>query len=143
VLSLRLVLFSLLAGLCLWGLFALLGNLNEPELLRSPKAVVVKGCDSIESDDARRLCPHLLCQKAVLDAKRVAWSSRFEVTVDRTHAGAQLIGGTARAADASEARFACVLHDSKVVAAQQVTEATLDGLARQSEGWALSAGALN
>ena len=111
VLSLRLVIFAALFGIALWGLFSLLDNLREPELLRSAKAVVVKGCDPIESDEAQQLCPQLFCQKFLLDARVLPLRSR--VQRDGRHASAgneQLIGGVVQtgAAD-SDQRFACIL----------------------------------
>lgn len=69
MLSLRLAIFAALSAVALWGLFSLLDTLREPELLRSPRAVVVKGCDPIESEQAARLCPQLFCQKSLLDAR--------------------------------------------------------------------------
>ena len=71
MLSLRLVIFAALFGVALWGLFSLLDNLREPELLRSAKAIVVKGCDPIESAEAQQLCPQLFCQKFLLDGRAV------------------------------------------------------------------------
>ncbi|WP_161828992.1 hypothetical protein, partial [Steroidobacter agaridevorans] len=63
MLPLRLAIFAGVFGIALSGLFWLLGNLEEPELLRSKKMVVVKGCDPIEGEDAARICPQLFCQK--------------------------------------------------------------------------------
>ncbi len=42
MLPLRLAIFAGVFGIAFAGLFWLLGNLEEPELLRSKKAVVVK-----------------------------------------------------------------------------------------------------
>jgi hypothetical protein len=133
VLSLRLVIFAALSGVALWGLFSLLDNLREPELLRSPKAVVVKGCDPIESDDAVRLCPQLICQKALLDARLFPLRARFEITVDRTTASRRFVGGVVRENGSAESgRFACVVENNRATLARAVDPAELDTLANQS-----------
>jgi len=133
VLSLRLVIFAALAGVALWGLFSLLDNLREPELLRSPKAIVIKGCEPMESDDARRLCPQLICQKALLDARLFPLRAQFEITVDRRTASRQFFGGVARANGSKEAgRFACVLEHNKATLARAVDPEDLDALANQA-----------
>jgi len=125
MLSFRSILVTALAAICLWGLFSLLDNLREPELLRSPKAVVVKGCEPMESEEAKRLCPQLLCQKALLDGKHVPISTRFQVTEDENRsreAGQvrQVIVGTGRPAGtgATELRFECVMENAKVSSAR-------------------------
>jgi len=115
VLSLRLAIFAALFGIALWGLFALLGNLREPELLRSEKAILVKGCEPMQSEQARRVCPQLFCQKFFLDQRAVPLRSAFKVTVD-THDGQEhTIGGVV-----ADQRFTCILQDGKVVDAQLV-----------------------
>jgi hypothetical protein len=132
VLSLRLVIFAALSGVALWGLFSLLDNLREPELLRSPKAVVVKGCNPIESDDAVRLCPQLICQKALLDARIFPLRAQFEITVDRRTPSRQLIGGVVRENASEAGRFACVVENNKATSARAVDPADLDALANES-----------
>jgi hypothetical protein len=132
VLSLRLVIFAALSGVALWGLFSLLDNLREPELLRSPKAVVVKGCDPIESDDAVRLCPQLICQKALLDARIFPLRAQFEITVDRRTPSRQLIGGVVRENASEAGRFACVVENNKATSARAVDPEDLDALANES-----------
>ena len=115
MLSLRLAIFAALFGISLWGLFALLGNLREPELLRSEKAILVKGCEPMESAQARSVCPQLFCQKFFLDQGAVPLRSIFKVTVD-TRAGRQrTIGGVVE-----DQRFTCTLQDGKVIDAQLV-----------------------
>jgi hypothetical protein len=139
VLSLRLAIFAALFGIALWGLFSLLGNLREPQLLRSDKAIVVKGCDPLESAQAQTLCPQLFCQKFLLDGRRVPLRSVFKVTVDTRAGNEHLIGGivqTGGSAD-SDRRFACILHDRKVTAGQLVDGAHLDALAAQPASWSL------
>jgi hypothetical protein len=140
MLSFRMILFCGLAGICLWGLFDLLDNLKQPELLRSPKAIVVKGCDPAPDDAAGKLCPQLYCQKAILDAKVVPLRSRFSVTIDKTHAGppgTHLVAGLARLGDGGEQPFACLLDRHKVMASNAITPQQLEELAQQSGDWKL------
>ena len=115
----------------------MLENLGEPELLRSPKAVVVKGCDPIETPEAMQLCPQFFCEKALLDANVVPRSSRFEVTAQRRASAVELIGGIFRPADAAEQYFACVLENGAVKSKKIVTSAELKALAEASGGWSL------
>ena len=89
MLSLRLTIFAALFGIALWGLFSLLDTLREPELLRSEKSIVVKGCDPMDSAEAQQLCPQLFCQKFLLDGRGVPLRSVFKVTVD-TRAGTSI-----------------------------------------------------
>jgi hypothetical protein len=133
---LRLILVACIAGICLWGLFSLLDNLRKPELLRTQKVIVVKGCEPMESDEARHVCPHLLCEKALLESKAVDRSAQFDVTVDRTSANLQLVGGRARGA-APEGWFACVLDNHKPVGARLIDSARLESLAAQDGKWSL------
>lgn len=134
MLPLRLAIFASVFGIALSGLFWLLGNLSEPELLRSRKAVIVKGCDPIENDQAARVCPQLFCQKYLLDAKAVPLRYRFDVTVDRNSASTHRIGGIARPFIAGknndpELHFACVLEQGKVVEGRTVTDVELEAFA--------------
>jgi hypothetical protein len=110
VLSLRLAIFAALFAIALWGLFSLLGNLREPQLLRSDKAIIVKGCESMESEQARSLCPQLVCQKFLLDAHAVPLRSIFKITADIKTGSEQRIGGVVQ-----DQRFTCTLHDGKVI----------------------------
>jgi hypothetical protein len=134
MLPLRLAIFAVVFGIALSGLFWLLGNLSEPELLRSKKAVVVKGCDPVENEAAARICPQLYCQKYLLDTKAVALRYRFDVTVDQ-HSGAEhLIGGTAKPFIAgknkdAQLNFACLLENGQVVTGRTVDAEELDALA--------------
>jgi hypothetical protein len=139
VLSLRLVIFAAISAIALWGLFSLLDNLREPELLRSAKAIVVKGCEPMESDQARQLCPQLFCQKFLLDGRGVPLRSVFKVTVDTTAGNEHLIGGIVQTGSAdSEQRFACILRDHKVAAGRVVDGAHLEALAAQPSNWSLA-----
>lgn len=115
MLSLRLAIFAALFGIALWGLFALLGNLREPQLLRSAKSIVVKGCEPMESEQARTLCPQLFCQKFLLDTGGVPRRSVFTVTVDTRSGREHTIGGVVQ-----NQRFTCTLQDGKVIDAQLV-----------------------
>ena len=135
MLPLRLAIFAGIFGIALSGLFWLLGNLDEPELLRSKKAVVVKGCDSLEDEVAARICPQLFCQKHLLDTKAFELRYRFEVTVDQHSGREHLIGGVARpfvvkpGEVSSERSFLCVLERGRVVeshalSADELSEAT-------------------
>jgi hypothetical protein len=138
VLSLRLLIFATLSGIALWGLFSLLENLREPELLRSTKAVVVKGCDPIESAQAQQVCPQLFCQKFLLEKRGLPLRSVFNVTVDSRADNEHLIGGTVQtgAADTDQ-RFACLLRDRKIADGQIVEGAHLEALAAQPANWSL------
>lgn len=139
MLPLRLAIFAAVFGIALSGLFWLLGNLSEPELLRSKKAVIVKGCDPIEGEDAARLCPQLFCQKFLLDTRAVELKYRFTVTVDRHSGSEHLIGGTARPFivkdPAPELTFACVLEGPEVLAGRVITAAELESLADDPDQW--------
>lgn len=138
MLSLRLAIFAALFGIALWGLFSLLGNLHEPQLLRSDKAIIVKGCEPMESEQARSLCPQLFCQKFLLDGRSVPLRSVFKVTVDTRAGSDHLIGGTVQSGGAdSNQRFACVLRGHEVTAGQLVDGAHLEALAAQPANWSL------
>lgn len=136
MLGLRLFIFASLATICLWGLFSLLGNLGEPELLRSPKTAVVKGCNPIETPEAARLCPQFFCQKALLDSGLVPRSARFDVTIQRRSNETELIGGVLTAGAESDQRFACVLERGVVAAKRILSSGDLDALAAAPE-WSL------
>ena len=138
MLSLRLAIFAALFGIALWGLFSLLDTLREPELLRSDKSILVKGCEPMESEQAQRLCPQLFCQKFLLEGRTLPPRSVFNVTVDTKAGNEHLIGGVVRtgAAD-SDQRFACILRDRKVAAGRVLDGQLLDALAAQPANWSL------
>ena len=139
MLSLRLVIFAAISGIALWGLFSLLDNLREPELLRSAKVILVKGCDPMESAQARQLCPQLYCQKFLLEGRRLPLRSVFKVTVDTTAGSERLISGVVQTGSAdNEKRFACVLRDVKVTSGQLIDGAHLEALAAQPANWSLT-----
>jgi hypothetical protein len=140
MLPLRLAIFAGVFGIALSGLFWLLGNLGEPELLRSKKAVVVKGCDPIEDETAARICPQLFCQKHLLDTRVFELRYRFDVTLDRRSGAEHLIGGTAKPFVAKpgdgpgmERSFLCVLQGSQVVESRAMSAAELGEIAASSE----------
>ena len=133
MLSFRMILFCGVAGFCLWGLFNLLDNLKQPELLRTAKVVVVKGCDSTASAEAMQSCPPLYCQKALLESKAVPLKTRFTVTLDKSDAKTRVIGGSV-----SDGRsFACLADGNKVTVGRLVTEQELSNLDSQPGNWTL------
>ena len=136
MLSLRLVIFAAVSGIALWGLFSLLDTLREPGLLRSAKAIAVKGCEPMESEQARQLCPQLFCQKFLLEKRGLPLRSIFKVTVDKRAGREQLIGGVLQTGAAgSEQRFACVLHDDRVAGGGVVDAHRLNTLTQLAEAW--------
>jgi hypothetical protein len=138
VLPLRLIIVGALFGIALWGLFSLLENLREPQLLRSTKAIVVKGCDPLESAQARQICPQLVCQKFLLEKRGLPLRSVFNVTVDTRADNEHLIGGIVQNGPAdTDQRFACLLRDHKIADGQIVEGAHLEALAAQPANWSL------
>ncbi len=139
MLPLRLAIFAGVFGIALSGLFWLLGNLSEPELLRSRQAVIVKGCDPIETEGAARVCPRLFCQKHLLDTRAVELKYRFTVTVDQHSESEHLIGGTARPFvvkdPAPELTFACLLQEMEVLDGRVITPDELQSLASDPDQW--------
>ena len=138
MLPLRLAIFAGVFGIALSGLFWLLGNLSEPELLRSRKAVIVKGCDAIEDEVAARVCPQLYCQKHLLDTRAFELRYRFDVTVDKRSGREHFIGGTARPyvakpGDGQAQSFACVLEDGRVVVSRALSSIELERWAAGTE----------
>ena len=144
MLPVRLAIFAAVFGIALSGLFWLLGNLSEPELLRSKKAVIVKGCDPIEGEDAARICPQLFCQKFLLDRRAFELRYRFDVTVDKRSGAEHLIGGVAKPfvakpGDGPAGNFACVLDGKQVIAGRSISATELAELAAQSSWVSASA----
>jgi hypothetical protein len=116
MLSLRMIIVAGLAGIAFWGLFQLLGNLQEPGLLRTAKAVAVKGCGSVdEHKDAARLCPQFLCQKALIDRKLASLDSRFDMVQDDGPHPQSVVRGTIVGTGQS---FECSLAELKVTDAK-------------------------
>ena len=118
MLSLRMIIVAGLAGIAFWGLIQLLGNLKEPGLLRTAKAVAVKGCESVdEHRDAARLCPQFLCQKALIDRKLAPLNSRFDMVSSEGPHPQPVVRGTIVATGQSfECRLALFkVTDAKII----------------------------
>lgn len=140
MLSFRFVIVTAVAGVSLWGLFSLLDTLREPALLRAEKSTVIKGCEVLDSEETRAVCPQLFCQKAVIEARLVSYKTRFAVTVDQEDGeGMRLIGGNAGINPSTKptAHFACLVDAAKVVAVNLVERAELEELAEQPGDWSL------
>jgi hypothetical protein len=118
MLPLRLGIVTAVAALCLWGLFSLLDSLQEPGLLRSQKAAVVKGCDTLDSDQAKRECPVFFCEKALIDSKQVPLTAKFEVLFNEPEDGANRIGVSATSNTQPPQPFECEVRGSKVLSAE-------------------------
>jgi hypothetical protein len=141
MLSFRMILTIVAAGIALWGLFSLLDNLKEPGLLRSADRAVVKGCDSLETEEARRSCPPLICQRELFNAKRFSQRSLLSVTADATRGPHRLIGVSATERDAAPAQFVCVMHREKVLLARPAQADEIERVLTSDRDWleALSA----
>lgn len=119
MLPIRLGIVTAIAALCLWGLFSLLDSLKQPGLLRSDKAVVVKGCDALDSDETRQRCPALFCEKALLDSKAVPLRATFDIASDEGDLSQRIITGRATSGTVT-AEFQCELNGTRVVSAETV-----------------------
>lgn len=138
MLALRFALFASLGAIALWGLFSLLDNLKEPELLRSPRKIVLKGCDSIESPEIQSTCASLRCQKALLDSKAVPLSTRFQIGEERAADSVRLVTGQAIAADSSEVKFfACTVEREVNVTAKVLSREEVAALLTEDGTWVL------
>lgn len=118
MLNLRSGLVLAAAALCLWSLYSLLDSLKKPGLLRSEKAAVLKGCDTLDDAETRHECMPLLCQKALLDAKLVPWNARFNVTTHRASESDvryEMVAGTASATvRPRDDSFGCLIRENRV-----------------------------
>jgi hypothetical protein len=137
VLALRFALVGSLGAIALWGLFSLLDNLKEPELLRSDRAVVLKGCDPIETHEAKQRCPALRCQKALLDAKLVPLRAALELQDERVSASERLVVGSATSDSQARQQFGCVLRADQVLSVALLSKAEIDELLTQDGQWQL------
>jgi hypothetical protein len=137
VLALRFALVGSLGVIALWGLFSLLDNLKEPELLRSERAVVLKGCDPMETQEAKQRCPGLRCQKALLEAKRVPLRATLEVQNQRVSGNHRLVIGRAISGPQPAQEFACVLEGDQVTSVQLLSPADIDELLAEDGEWEL------
>jgi len=134
MLPLRTAIFAAIAAVSLWALFSLLDNLREPGLLRSDKAVVVKGCDS---RDLAPVCFQLLCQKALLDSKHVVLNAKFEGMTERRAGNRRLVLGRA-VSDQDTHDFACVMRGARVLEARTVEPEEVEGLLdAEPDDWSL------
>jgi hypothetical protein len=128
MLSIRMIIFAGIGGICLWGLFSLLDNLKEPALLRTTKGVAVKGCGDLEAhEDAPKLCPAYLCQKALFDRKLAAADNKAEITNDIADGNDRVIQG--RLQNTNET-FECVVNGVTVRTAELTTAGQLDVIRR-------------
>ena len=126
MLSLRMMIFAGIAGICLYGLSTLLDSLKEPALLRTQNGLAVKGCGSLDTHtDAPRLCPSLLCQKALFDRKLVQVRDKVEIGKDRLHGSERVIA--ARIA-AKGQHFRCMVAGLSVKNAELITMSEFDEL---------------
>ena len=137
MLALRFALVGSLGAIALWGLFSLLDNLKEPELLRSERALVLKGCDPMETQEAKQRCPGLRCQKALLEAKLVPLRATLEVQDERVSANDRLVIGSAILESQPAQEFACVLGGDRVRSVQLLSSAEIDELLAQDGEWEL------
>lgn len=137
MLALRFALVGSLGAIALWGLFSLLDNLKEPELLRSERAVVLKGCDPMETQEAKQRCPGLRCQAALLETKLVPLRTTFEVQDERTAASERLVVGSVISASQALQGFACVLEGDQVTSVQLLSAEEIDELLAQDGEWKL------
>jgi hypothetical protein len=125
MLSVRLAVLTAIAGVCLWGLFSLLDTLNAPGLLRTEKAVVLKGCDAPGTGE-RDLCAQLRCQKSVLEQRRVPLRAQFQIE----RPSGRWIGGRALDARAQSVLgyFACEQRSGVRGPAEWLTRAQFEAL---------------
>ena len=124
MLSIRMIVFAGIGGICLWGLFSLLENLKEPALLRTTKGVAVKGCADLSAHaDAPKLCPGYLCQKALFDRKLAAADNKAEITSDTSEGQDRVIEG--RLQNTNET-FQCVVNGVTVRTAELTPASQLD-----------------
>lgn len=137
MLALRFALVGSLGAIALWGLFSLLDNLKEPGLLRSDRAVVLKGCDPMETQEAKQRCPGLRCQKALLDARLVPLLTTLEMQDERASANDRLVVGSAIFQAQPAQEFACVLKGDQVTSVQLVSSAEIEELLAQDGDWEL------
>lgn len=137
MLPLRTAIFAAIAAVSLWALFSLLENLREPGLLRSEKAVVVKGCDSRDSQNLDPACFQLFCQKTLLDLKHVPLNAKFEPRAERRSGSRRLVVGRAVSGQGVH-DFACVMQGIRVIDARTIEpEEVEDLLDAEPDDWSL------
>ena len=133
MLGFRFGIVTAVAGLCLWGLFSLLDSLNEPGLLRSTKAVVVKGCDSLDSAEAQQQCPALLCEKSALDARLAPLNAEFDIRRSEPVPDNLwiVVGRATTPGHGAQVLFTCDGSDRKVVNARVIDTHEFDALTQR------------
>lgn len=137
MLNFRIVIVTTVAGLCLWGLVASVSKLRAPGSLNAESAAVIRGCELLDNDETRAVCPQLFCQQAVIQTRKVPYESRFAVTVDKEDGRRRLIGGDVsnKAPTDPTASFACVLEGAKVIHVAVSDRASLEQIASKPGGW--------
>ena len=135
MLNLRSGLVLTAAALCLWALYSLLSSLQEPGLLRSRKAAVLKGCEVLTDAEIRQACVPLICQKALLDAKLVPWDARFALQLQRPSAADAQFDVVTGQVESTQppSVFACLVHGSQVPVRRIVTADQLEELIRAAD----------
>jgi hypothetical protein len=139
MLTFRFVLAATAAGVCLWAVFSLLDALSDPGQLRPETGAAIRGCELLDNEETRSVCPQLFCQQAVIETKQVSYKSRFAVTVDKEEGTKRLIGGNVsnKAPTDPSASFICVLENTRIVSVKVTNRAGLEQLAAQSGDWSL------
>lgn len=139
MLTFRFVMVTTAASICLWGLFSLLDALSDPGTLRAESNSEIRGCELLDNDESRAVCPQLFCQRAVIDTKQVSYKSRFAVTVDKEDGTVRLIGGDVsdKAPTDPTSSFACLVKGTRIVAVRVTDRAGLKEIALQQSGWTL------
>lgn len=139
MLTFRFVMVTTAASVCLWGLFSLLDTLGDPGVLRAASNSEIKGCELLNNDETRAVCPQLFCQRAVIDTKQVSYKSRFAVTIDKEDGTVRLIGGDVsnKAPTDPTSSFACLVKGTRIVAVRVTDRAGLEEIASQQGGWTL------
>jgi hypothetical protein len=118
------MIFAGIAGICLYGLSTLLDSLKEPALLRTQSGIAVKGCGSLDTHkDSPRLCPPLLCQKALVDRKLVDLQDKVEIATDSLEGGERVITGRIQGKDTY---FSCLVAGLSVKTAELMTATEFD-----------------
>ena len=135
MLSLRMILTIVAAGIALWGLFSLLENLSEPGLLRSADRAVVKGCDTLETEQARQSCPPLICQRDLFNARSFSQRSLLSVTTDTTRGPHRLIAVSASEGGAAPAQFVCIMQREKVLLARPAQTDEIERAIESDRDW--------
>lgn len=137
MLSFKIFIATIFAGACVWGLVSWVSSSRVPAAMDGASASVIRGCESLDSDETRAVCPQLFCQQAVILTKKVPYKSRFAVTVDKEDGRRRLIGGDVsdQAPTDPTASFACVLEGARVIHVAVSDRASLEEIAAKPGGW--------